>query len=292
VIRGSGNSPEGPVLGVGSERLDMALMEIESSRPYNNLRLRFQSASGMDRPDRAEYFWAKPLPLGGRGPMIPERSVDYQELRITMENGGEKFSMVTEIPIVAVDPVLNPNTTGLGDLNVGPKTVLIDGRKWRITQIFRTFIPTGSSLKGLGTKHTAMEPGLLTRYKWTDETYLHAELKYRFTIAADPFHAGEVFKYGIGVSHLWYDSDGFSLIPTLEFVGWSIVDGQVSTPVTGVPLHNLDPETIFNIHPGLRIVSDNDSELGLFELGVGAGFAATKTRWYDTQFRVEARWSF
>ena len=130
--------------------------------------------------------------------------------------------MTTEIPLVLVDPVNNPNTAGLGDLQLTTKTVLLNGNDWEITQFFRTYLPTGDAMKGLGTGHVSLEPGFLFQYKWSPETYLHGELRYWFPIGGDPTQGGQVLRYGFGISHLLYENDVTAIIPTLEFVGWTV----------------------------------------------------------------------
>ena len=72
----------------------------------------------------------------------------------------------------------------------------------------------------------ALEPGVAYRYKWNDLTYIHGDLTYLFPIAADPVFAGQIFNYGIGISHVWIDADTYAIIPTFEVDAWTVLDGQ------------------------------------------------------------------
>jgi hypothetical protein len=136
-----------------------------------------------------------------------------------------------------------------------------------------------------------LEPGLLFRYKWTEGTYLHSQVKYWFPLGADPKFSGQVLGCGVGISHLWIDADNFAVIPTLEFVGWSVLDGQQSLPSRVDPV-DVDGMGILNVYPGVRIVHDNLCDFGLFELGIASGFSVTERHWYDSLLRIDLRWSW
>ena len=268
-------------IGIGRDRLANAPFEIDTTQPMNNYRLRIDAAYDLEFPDRAEYFWAKST--GG------DPSVDYQDFRFLMELGGKRFSVGTEIPIRSVDPVDRAGSTGLGDMNLTTKTVMLDGDRWQITQIFRNYFNTGSKTHGTGNGHISLEPGMLFRYKWNDITYLHSEVKYWFPLGGDPDHAGQVLNYGLGMSHLWFDADNFAIIPTLEFVIWKVLDGAQTL---GMTEQQLDGLGIFNIYPGVRLVCDKGGDLGLFELGIATGFAVSNNHWYQSLLRVDLRWSY
>lgn len=272
--------------GIGHERVMLAPMELDISQPLNNFRARYETYQDMVTPDRAEYFWARP----GVGPPLPERRVDYQDLRFLLEVGGGRFSMLTEIPIRSIDPVVNDNTTGLGDINFGPKTVLVNGRRWQLSTIFRTFLRTSSTKRGLGPGHVALEPGLLLRYEWTKQTYLHAELKYRFAAGGNKDFTGQVMRYGLGVSTIAYETDTFAMLPTLEFVGWMVMDGEKSLPSGSIV--GVDGENFGAVYPGLRFVLGPAGDLGLFELGVQPGFGFGDNGFFETHFKVDLRFSY
>ncbi len=273
--------------GVGTERVPFAPQVIEISQPSNSLRMRVDLDYGWTFPDRSEYFWAK---QGGRGPALLETEVDMQELKYSLEVGGPKFSATTELPIRILDPEQNLNTTGFSDMSVATKLVLVDGDTWQITQFFKTTMPTGSAKKGLGTGHTTIEPGFLFRHRYSKLTNFHYEIRYWVPLGSDLEHSGQVLRYGAGVSRLLYESDDFALIPTIEFVGWSALDGRQTNPFGG--LEAVDPIGIFTINPGMRMVYDMGCDLGLLEVGLGAGFAASTDHWEDSQMRLELKWTY
>ncbi|MEX0818733.1 MAG: hypothetical protein WD070_04040 [Pirellulaceae bacterium] len=277
----------GQPAGIGRERVLHAPFEIDTTQPFGNFAVKTNMVTNQTFPDRAEFFWAR---TGTRGPLLPESAVNYQEVRLKLELGKGKFSTTTEVPFRWVDPERNANHAGLGDLTTATKVVLVDGKSWQITQFFKSYFSTGSPRMGLGTGHIALEPGFLFRYRWSDFTFLHSEVKYQFPLGADPLFASEILRYGFGISHLWLENDQVAVIPTFELVGWSISGGLATDPF-GFPVSS-DGVHIFNFYPGLRLVHDTNCDLGLLEFGVRGGFPVTPRRWHDGSVAIEVRWSF
>lgn len=274
--------------GVGRERLPFALSEIDPSQPFAHWRMRVNSVRNQSLPDRAEFLWAKMLT--GRGPKLPETGLDYQEYRLQFELGNKKFSTATELPIRWTNPEVNPNHTGFSDMSVATKTVLFDGETYQITQFFKTYFPTGSASMGTGTGHFAIEPGFLGRMKWSDVTFLNAELKYYVPLGGDPIASGQVLKYGVGYSHVFYDSDKVALLPTMEFVGWSVLNG-LGTNELGISLP-VDGQHIMTVVPGLRLAIDRGCELGLLEFGISGILPVSDQQFFDNTLRFDFRWSY
>ncbi len=273
--------------GVGYERVALAPFFVEASQPFTHFGLRVDNAYNWERPDRAEYLWSK---IGGRGPPKIDSGTDYQQVRFTLEAGTQSFSTITSLPLTILDPDQNNNTAGLGDMSVATKTVFINGDYWQFSQITRTYFNTGLDRRGLGSGHVSMEPGLLVRYRVSDRTYWHNELKFWFPLGGDPVHSGEVFVWGTGVTTIMYETDMIALIPSFELHGWSVLDGQQTEP-NGVVL-DIDPEGILNIAPGMRFVYDNGGDLGLLEIGLASDVGITSNRFYSNLFRIDFRWSY
>jgi hypothetical protein len=167
----------------------------------------------------------------------------------------------------------------------------LDGNEWQISQLFRTQINTGAFRKGLGTGHVSLEPGILGRYKWNDDLYWHGEVRYLFPLGGDPAWQGQVLRYGLGWSHVLYENDAFAILDTVEFVGWTILDGQQFDFATGRP-RDIDATGLFNIFPGLRFVKDSGGDLGTCELGLTGTIGMGQSSWYDSLIRIEMRWVY
>jgi hypothetical protein len=279
--------------GIGTERVAQAISFIDTTQPQNNFRMRLDAAYDYMSPDRAEYFWAR---IDGRGPTTNpsqggEISVDYQDIRAYIELGGKKFSVGTDLPIRMVDPVLYDNTAGLGDISITTKTVLVDCKQWQITNLLRTYIPSGDASAGLGTGHASLEPGFAFRYRWSDITYLHGDLKLWIPLGADEIHGGEVLSYGVGISHVWRENDSTAIMPTLEIVGYSFLDGRWTAPLgMGGGSIEIDGQDIVNIHPGIRWVWDRGCACHVRELGLFGGFSTSSSSLYEGMMRLEYRW--
>ncbi|HET6426549.1 MAG TPA: hypothetical protein VFG20_22855 [Planctomycetaceae bacterium] len=274
--------------GIGSRQVPFALFHIDSVEPLSQIRLRADFANGLKTPDRAERFWAAP-PVG---PSQPEREVNYQTFSVYSETGGDHFAAFTEIPLIFMNADVNGDTLGPGNITIGQKFLLTNpnNRHWQIAQILRTYLPTGSSSRGLGNGLTAIEPGLLFRYRRSERTYFHGEIKYWIPFGGDPKHAGQVVQYGTGMSHVLWQTDERAVMSTLELIGWTIGDGQATLPDGTVQQVNGD--TFFSILPGLRTALGPSGDLGLFEVGVSSGLTFGDAGWYDTRFLFDFRWSY
>ena len=270
-------------LGIGHERLPFALSHIPASQPFNNLRIRSDFQYGWQFPNRAEYLWAAPP----KGPKTPEIGLDLQEYSILMEVGSETLSVGTELPLIWLNPTINPNTSGFGDMSVTTKLVLLKGQSLQLTQITRTHTPTGQASSGRGNGHVSMEPGLIGRYTRNERTMFHGMITLLFPIGGDPNFSGEVLEYSLGVARVWYESDQFAIIPTLESVNWAVLSGA-----KGIEANKISGDYISNLQPGVRFVFDRGGDLGLFEAGFGTGFSLTDNHFYQSLFRFDLRWSY
>jgi hypothetical protein len=274
--------------GVAKSRLAQALFRMDPAQPESSFRARLGFYDNQVYPDRAEYFWARVS--DGRGPTEAESNVDFQELRLRMQLGSEKFSTTTEVPFRWTNPTNNGNHAGLGDINLRVKTVLLDGESLQITMYMGNYFQSGAPSMGLGTGHYSLEPGFLFRYKCRDQFWLHSQVKYLIPFGADPDFKGEVLQYGLGVNRLLWENDYFGVIPSFEFVGWSVSDGKQTSP-QGDPI-SADGENMLHFVPGVHFVRDSGCDAGLVEIGISTEIAIANDRWYDSSVLVDLRWSW
>ena len=270
--------------GIGHERVMFAPFEIDPTQPTNYWLVRYDSGFGLRTPDRAEYFWSKP----GKGPAMSRDQINFQDLRFINETGSDSFSVITEIPVRFIDADSLHSTSGIGDMKVATKLRLINGQKWQVTQILRTYINTGSARKGVGAGHLSLEPGLLARYELSPDTYLHSECKLWVPIAGDPVFSGNVLRSGLGISHVLYETDRFAIIPNLEMVNFTYLTGQKTV---GTRSPRVNGEAAINLMPGARFVFGPKGDLGLFELGV-SGLVGLGDEYVNQMFRVDFKLSY
>ena len=275
---------------------------IENAIVGNQIRLRADASFNQKRPDRAEFFYAKcgcfrptadPSAPGMGNPGVPERSVDARELSLGIEYAlVRNFSLFAEVPYRAIDPELSPNASGLGDIQLGFKYAVLASRQNYLTLQVRAYAPTGNARKGLGTDHWSIEPGLLYYGRLTERTALAGELRYFHPINGSSGQgtgltgnfAGNVLRYGVGLSYDLASASEVKVSPVVELVGWRVLGGIMTDDVAGPQSARAD---IVNLKVGARVrFGDRDS------VYVGVGHALTKQALYEDIVRLEYRHTF
>jgi hypothetical protein len=285
------------------------------------MKLRFDAAYGNNRPDRAEFFYAKcgcfrelgadpnapgPAPaLNGRDPNTTrfiETNVDYQDINLELEYAlSQEFSVFLETPFRFLNPDVNDNTSGFADMQAGFKWALATSSCDCLTFQLRTYIPTGDARRGLGTDHVSLEPALLYYGQIDERMSLEAELRDWIPISGssgagtgfDEDFAGNVLRYGVGLAYDVFKCDqcGKRITPVVEVVGWTVLDGLASGStdgtLAGVFVEDAAGDTIVNLKVGTRVAFNrNDS------FYVGYGRALTGDVWYQDIARLEYRRTF
>ena len=270
----------------------------------NRFRLRFDNGSGINQPSRAEYFYAKcgcfrtGIPAGapnhdpnafGPGPNLDVEGlggVDYQEYQGYLELAPvDWISGFVEMGIRSINPELNDNTSGLSDMRAGFKMYLYRQNDRYLTFQLRTYIPTGDSDRGLGTNHVSLEPGVLFYRRIGERIGLEAEFKDWISVGGTNF-AGNVLQYGGGIGYDVYRCRGWTVTPTLEMVGWTVLTGRQTDITTTTLSSSASGDFIVNVKPGVRVRRNKHS------LYAGYGRALTGDVWYQDIFRVEYRLDF
>jgi hypothetical protein len=282
----------------GGESVSLArsgIAYLDSAIPATVFRLRFDSAWDNNRPDRAEFFYAKCgcLP-GGPGPVLPETRVDYQDLRSYLEVAlANRFSAFVEVPVRFLNPEQNANTAGLADINFGVKGALVYTDDTVLSFQFRTYVPTGDPDRGLGTDHVSLEPSLLLYRRLSERLNFEAQVGDWIPISGTDF-AGNVIFYGVGLSYFVVDQCNFRIAPVAELFGWTVLDGK-SSPFPENVVVDASGDSILNAKFGVRFGFGSRSEPGMLsgsDLYVGYGRALTGDVWYKDMFRVEYRLRF
>jgi hypothetical protein len=266
---------------------DSSVGYIDSAIPTNLFRLRVDAAYDSNRPTRAEFFYARGQPLGPGLPR-PEIRVDYQEIMAYAEGTlASDFSVFVESPVRFINPELNENHAGYGDMNFGCKYAFQNCPDAVTSIQFRTWVPTGNPDQGLGNDHVSLEPALLAYRKLSDRLRIEGELRCWIPIDGTDF-AGSIVRYGAGFSYGERPADDLWLTPVVEVVGWTVLDGQqaVAPPLPPV-VQDAAGDTIVNLKLGVRLGLGN-----LADLYTGYGRALTGDVWYKDIWRTELRFAF
>ena len=261
---------------------------IDLAIPGNQVRLIFDSGYDLDRPSRNEFFYAKRGPAGPGLP-LPETSIDYQEAAIYLEQlVRDDVSAFIQLGLRAIDPEINRNSTGFGDMQLGLKAALISSPEMVLSGQVRVFVPTGDAERGLGTHNTSIEPGLLLFAPLDDRLAILGELRYWVPVDGTDF-AGPVLRYGLGTQYKLYESESTKIVPIVELVGWTAFDGLTVTPSPALPsqIEDADGDTIVNLKVGTRIGLGRN-----VDFYAGYGHSLTGDRWYRDIARFELRFMY
>jgi hypothetical protein len=238
---------------------------------------------------------------------VPYRTIQFHNLQedfpeaeqkrnaADQPNAGSKF-----FPEPGPEGTGSPQTNfnGFSDMQFGFKAALLASPKQYLTFQLRLYSPTGDPGLGLGTGHWSVEPSLLLYERLTKRLVLQGQLTEWTPI--DGGVAGNILQYGVGLGYAVYQRGNFAIMPTAEFMGWTVLNGYESVfapisatapPGTELPLtHGVEEaggNTIVNGKFGTRFFFGGGSSLF-----VGYGRALTGTHWYTDDFRVEYRLFF
>jgi hypothetical protein len=261
---------------------------IDSALPLSLFRFRYDAAYDNNRPTRAEFFYAQGAP-GGPGTPKPETRIDYQDVSAYLELAPSScFSAFVELPVRFLNPEINRDAAGLTDLNAGFKYAFWRDEALTATFQFRTYAPTGDPGLGLGNGHVSLEPALLIYMPLAERLTFEGELRYWTPIGGTDF-AGDVIRYGAGLSYTVFESCNLRLTPVAEFVGWTVLGGKETVlPPSGIPLvEDAAGDTIVNVKLGVRARFQDRGDLY-----IGYGRPLTGDQWYENILRLEFRLFF
>ncbi len=274
---------------------------IDNAAPVTMFRLRYDAAYDNNRPDRAEFFYAKcgclrlaqPPQLDAHGPPLTETRVDYQELAPYLEYAiVPRLSVFATVPIRFINPEQNRNAAGLSDVSFGAKyAVVYDPCRVLSIQV-RAIAPSGDTGLGLGTGNWFIEPGLLYQEQLSPRWQLFGQVKDQIPVDRQSDFTGNVLTYGIGTSVAALSNDWGYVAPVAEFVGWSVLSGKELNELGQVLSARGD--TIVNAKFGLRVgFGGNNCGGGPYQtpndIYIGYGRALTGEVWYKDILRLEYR---
>jgi hypothetical protein len=271
------NSPPAadPPLGVN----DSFVSFIDSALPRNIFGLRFEGDYNNRQPTRASYLFGK-FPL-------TETRVDTLQLTSSAEFAFTPwFSIFMEAPYRWINPEVNANESGAGDINYGLKLCTWSSDSIIATVLLRIYQPTANS-STLGTGHWSLEPGLLAAYQISPTWHLEGEFRYWTSLGGNDF-SGDILRYGLGLSY-GARKPGFWFVPVIEGVGWTVLSGKTmlaSSPDSFI-IEDAHGQTIVNAYAGLRFGFGQNLDFYL-----GYGRSLTGDFWNRDTYRFEMRFSF
>lgn len=282
-----------------------AALFVDGARPVTQLAIRGDFGWNLQFPDRSNYFWAREsgfqnaagVQSTGKGPQRPnglanfgESAVDYKQGVLHTEGALDRIGLFIELAYENVQPTTYQSASGLGDMVVGTKTLLLDSELIQFAMQLKTFIPTGAFTRGLGVGHVSLEPAFLAAVKVTPKCFVQGETAYWFPIGGDQGVQGPVFHYGLSVNQVLCEcgcEKGIQVIGCLEMTGYEFTSGSFTDPSTGVLVSSTAAGNILNVGPTVRLSVCNTVDFGL-----GGQFCLTSDHLAQQLLRAEFRWRF
>lgn len=263
----------------------------ETARPQTTQGLRWESGLNMIDPDRSEYFWARADGMGkGPKPVAPfkgEVSLNYNELVLHTETARGNAGIIFDMPYLSVHPEDDPRAAGFGDMTLGTRTLLFDCELLQIAMIFKTYLPVGNVLKGLGTGHISLEPGGILGLKLAEETYAQVAVQEWIPLGGDPNYSGAILHSHWALNQVLYRPlPDVPIVSSLELNTYSFQHGAYTDPILG-SFQKSSGETYVYPAVGIRLfVCDK------IDFGFDAAFAVTTRHFADQIYRTEVRWRY
>jgi hypothetical protein len=299
---------------------------IDSAVPRSNIRLRYDDAYNMNRPDRAEYFYAQcgcyffanpnnphytkgnrnPAGRAFGPPRVESNILNIQEYSTYVEYAPlVHFSVFVDVPVRYIDPEANNNFTGFGDMNLGFKYAFIAQPDAFYTFQFKTYVPTGANDLGMGTGHPSLEPGILAFQRLSERFYFLGEFRDWIPVNGsnsvtfpNKAFSGNILNYGLGAFYNIVLTDSFRVAPISEFVGWTVLGGLKTVPFKDDP-QSASGDTIVNMKIGVRFgLGEYNRPGGGSQLNDRVSFYAGYARaltgdfWYKDMLRLELIWYY
>jgi hypothetical protein len=293
---GSFSSPQGQVAGTGSTQSaepalsinDTFVSFIDSAVPRSVIGFRFDDFMHNRQPMRALYIHPAGGPFTRNGFRQVETKVTYQEFTSFAEYSVTPWlSGFIEAPYRWLNPDINDNQSGASDMRYGLKLCTWSSDNFIATILLRIYQPTASS-EALGTGHWSLEPGMLLACRLTPLIHLEGELRYWIPITRDDF-AGQVGRYGLGISYGQRRSSGLWFTPVLEGIGWTVTSGKtaIAYSADNYVIQEAHGQTVANGYLGLRWGWGASLD---FYAGYGRSF--TGDYWARDTARFEIRYSY
>jgi hypothetical protein len=272
---------------------------IDSAIPANQLRLRFDASYGNPIANRGQFIYARSVQQPGEQ---VETNVDIQELSAYAEFLlSERFSVFFEAQVRFINPEVDPNAKGLGDVDLGFKWAFVHDDCQTLSFQLRGYAPTGNGDFHLGTSHPTLEPALLGYRRLTDRLAAEGELRvwvpltqteripYAVSGGSANFNS-TVVRYGVGLEYRAYENERLALVPVTELVGWTFLNGKktIQEPLPSGSDVSAAGDTIVNLKLGARLKMP---ALG-GDLYVGYGRPLTGETFYKDILRAEWRFTY
>ena len=260
--------------------LNSAVSFLDSAMPRTTIRTRYDIDNGARQPVRADYLFSS------RDFGVPEPYVNQSELDVYLEYAPSSFfSVFLDQPYRWVNLTRNASRDGNADAGFGAKLVVYNDAAFLGTIQVRGTAPT--STDSVDDHHWAIEPTFLFDTKLAGIFTVEGQFGARLPFSNAPF-AGDVGRYGLGLSLATRNDSGFWVTPVIEALGWTCIGGATDiVDPTGVEFRTAGGSTIVNGAVGMRFGIGRE-----LEIYGGYDRCITGSAWFREQIRVELRLLF
>lgn len=215
--------------------------------------------------------------------LVPTRGADGGEVdELEFESElvwalNSRMVLIIGAPLISLNPDNDPNTAGVGDLELGFQFLAYGGENSLLFTALNMSVPTGDADRDLGSGHTKLEPTLLWLYDFRQGTYVQS--RFGWEVPVSTTDVASEFRYDIGLFHTF-----------LATRDWRMF--RFFTPIVelnGVTQLNEDGHgtTVVDMTGGVRwLVRGSD------EIGIGVSAPITGRQNFDEQVILSYRLHF
>ena len=182
---------------------------------------------------------------------------------------NDHFVFILGAPLIHLDPLVESNQTGVGDLEVGFQFLAFNGTYDIFFTALNMTVPTGDADRGLGSGVVVFEPTAMWLHDFGHGNYVQSRLAFDLPVGTDEDLANG-FAYDIALFHTFVETECFRvfrfLTPIFELNGFTALNG----PDSG--------ETAVDFTGGVRWLMREEDEIGF-----GISFPITNTNNFDYQ---------
>ena len=181
------------------------------------------------------------------------------------------------MPLIWLDPIADPNTYGVGDLEFGLQMLAYNGERSMFFIALNASVPTGDDKRDLGSGDTVLEPTTLWLYDFGGGSYLQNRIG--FEIPVDTDVAENTLNYDIGIYHTCLSTEEW---PVFRF--WTAIAEVNGSSV----MNSADAgQNFVDLTLGMRwLVREAD------EVGIGWSFPVSASEAFDQQLWMSYRLHF
>ncbi len=190
---------------------------------------------------------------------------------------NNRMAFIIGVPLIALDPEEERNTSGIGDLEIGFRFQAFNGERLLLFFGLDIEAPTGDEDRGVGEGNTFLTPLALALVDFGGGTYLQSVFGIEVPIDTDEVE--NVFRYDLGLYHTFVSTESWRFFryftPAFEVNGLTALNG----PKSGL--------TVVDLTLGFRWVLREFDEAGF-----GWSFPVTGRENFDHQLIFSYRIHF